>query len=196
MLTIMAAAALVLPNAGEDFTREVARDVPRAVLKTDVAGIWYQAFVDANGKITDCSVRGTLGDSDAADLACETIKGRRITPAKVDGKGAYGVYQGVMVLTDSEFDPEAIMFAPDVVLEVQDLPGSNKPLTVQLVVMVDTAGKISECKAKNGGNSAYSQVACAQAAEIQMPVGKSESGEAVAYVYPMTFEFTENLAAR
>jgi hypothetical protein len=195
MLTIMAAAALVLPNAAEDFRREVERDVPREVLKTDVAGIWYQAFVDPDGKITACTVRGTLGEDSAAKSACDAVKGRRITPAKVDGKAAYGVYRGTIVLSANYFDPADIEFAPDVQLEVEQLP-SDKPLRTELIVMVGTDGLISECKGKGGGNSAYVRVACEQAKDIRMPVGKSESGEAVVYVYPLTYEFTEDLAAR
>lgn len=194
MLTIMAAAALVLPNAAEDFQREIERDVPREVLQSDIAGIWYQAFVDPQGKITACTVRGTLGDSDDAKLACEALKGRRITPAKVDGKAAYGVYRGAIVLSANYFDPDDIEFAPDVQLEVENLP-SGGPLRTELVVMVDTTGKISECRVRNSSNSAYAKAACNQAKEIQMPVGKSESGEAVAYVYPLVYEFTEDLAA-
>ena len=195
MLTIMAAAALVLPAAGNDFTREAERDVPLKVLKTDVAGIWYQAFVDANGKILQCSVRGALGDASEAELACDAIKGRRITPAKVDGKAAYGVYRGVLVLSEGAFDPDDIAFAPDVMLEVERLP-AGKPVRADVIVMVDAAGRIADCRGKGGRNSDYVQAACDQAKDIQMPVGKSESGEAVAYVYPLSYEFTDNLAAR
>jgi hypothetical protein len=193
MLTIMAAAAMVLPHAEQDFNREVEREVPRAVLKTNVAGIWYQAFVDADGRITQCSVRGTLGESDAAELACNTLIGRQISPATVDGKAVYGVYQGVMVLSDNDFNTD-IVFEPDVLLEVENLP-SNRPVRAELIVMVDAAGRVSECKARNW-ESPYTKVACDQAKELQLPVGKSEAGDAVAYVYPLTYEFTENLASR
>lgn len=195
MLTIMAAAALALPHADPAFSRKVEREVPPRVLKTNVAGIWYQAFVDADGKIVECTVRGTLGEADAADLACKSVVGRRISPAKVDGKPAYGVYHGVMVLAGSSFDADEVVFQPDVLLEVENLP-ANRPVRSELVVMVDTDGRISDCKARNGRSSAYTQVACEQAKELQMPVGKSEAGEAVAYVYPLTYEFTENLASR
>lgn len=195
MLTIMAAAALALPDAGQDFARQVERGVPRQVLETNVAGIWYQAFVDADGKITQCTVRGILGESDKADLACKSIVGRKISPARVDGKPAYGVYQGVMVLADNSFDTSGIEFQPDVQLEVENLP-AGMPVRTELVVMVDSEGRVSDCRARDGRNSDYAQIACEQTMDMDMPVGKSEAGEAVAYLYPLSFEFTENLASR
>jgi hypothetical protein len=194
MLTILAAAALALPDAAGDFARQVERDVPREVLETDVAGIWYQGFVDPEGKITSCAIRGAMGETNSAALACQAVKGRHITPATIDGKAAYGVYRGAIVLTANPFDPDDIVFAPDVQLEVEHLP-SDKPLRTELIVMVDEQGRISQCRSSDGRNPAYARVACDQAKEILMPVGKSESGEAVAYVYPLTYEFTENLAA-
>lgn len=197
MLTIMAAAALALPDAGRDFSRSVERSVPNDVLKTNIAGIWYQAFVAADGTITECHVRSTLGDPSKADKACEVVKGRRIEPAKVDGRPAYGVYRGTIVLAEDSFRPQSIVFEPDVVLEVQRLPGgSGKAVRTELVVLVGTDGRVGSCEYLGGTNSAFARAACEQAKEVRLPVGKSASGEAVEYVFPLTYEFTESLAAR
>lgn len=197
MLTIMAAAALALPDAGQDFNRSVEREVPREVLKTNVAGIWYQAFVDADGTITKCTVRGILGDTNKAAKACEAVKGKRIEPARVDGRPVYGVYRGAIVLTESSFRPENAVFEADVVLEVQSLPNASRgPVRTDLAVLVGPDGRISSCQYRGGTNSGFAKVACEQAKEVQLPVGRSIGGEAVEYVYPMSFEFTESLAAR
>jgi len=197
MLTLVAAAALVLPNAGEDFRRDIERDAPRELLETNLAGIWFQAFVDTEGRITECTVIGTLGESRSAQQACEAVKGRQITPARVDGKVSYGVYRGAMVLSDNDFDPDEIAFAPDVILEVQDLPGSTAgPVRTELTVLVEADGTISSCAFRGGRNSTFTEAACEQAKSIKMPVGKSASGQAVAYVFPLTYEFTESLASR
>jgi hypothetical protein len=197
MLTVLAAAALVLPAAEQNFERDAARDVPREVLKTNVAGIWFQAFVDTNGKIMDCKVRGVLGESEVASRACDAVKGRRITPARADGKPVYGVFRGALVLADNSFKADDVLFEPDVLLEVQRLPGSaGKPVRTELTVLIDTEGRVASCQYRGGRNSAFATAACDQAKEIQMPVGKSESGEAVAYIYPLSYEFTESLASR
>ncbi|HSG34957.1 MAG TPA: hypothetical protein VLA37_10505 [Sphingomonadaceae bacterium] len=190
MLLVMAGAmAMALPDGETNLARDIERNLSRDVVESNLAAVWYEAFVDPQGLILSCDVRGVIGDVKAAASACEEIVGMKVAVARnSNGEAVHGSFLGSVVLADGT-QLEKQELEADIVLPVRSL---EKPVRSNVVVEVDREGAVSACEPADGVLDAYARTACAEAKTVALPVKRSAGGEAVEYVFPLTFEFRDS----
>jgi hypothetical protein len=183
------ALALVMsaPAAEAGMARKIEDDVSNEILESGLARVWYEAFVAPDGTIEDCSVRGAIGDEDAAEAVCLQVVGRRAKPAiGPDGQPTYGFLRDSINFADNYRYIPSDAVRPDLALTVAG--ALEKPERVTILVAVDAAGQVSDCV---GGDQApgFVKAACEQAKSLSLPARTAQSGEAVSYLFPMVVEF-------
>jgi hypothetical protein len=94
-----------------------------------------------------------------------------------------------LILADGTRLDEA-QLKTDFVLQVQSIA---RPVRTDLVVEVDTSGRVTACEPANGDLDAFARTACSEAQTVELPVRRGADGSAVAYVYPLSFEFTDEV---
>lgn len=195
MLAIVAAAAaMALPDPGKAFQREILSDLPRELKEADLAAMWYEASVDETGTITDCKVRGAFGDAAAARKICAVIEGKTVKPGSgPTARPMPSSFRAPLVLIEGSIPDRFLDQKADVWFEVSPLPGgAKKPVQEQLVVLVDEEGSITECTAAKTASSLTAK-ACEEVRAVNMPARENAKGEAIAYLFPVIFEFTTKL---
>jgi len=190
MLSMIAAAALALPAVTPEFEVSARNDVPRSVMKTDLAGVWYEAFVDPSGKIMSCEVIAAMGDADGAKKICKTLVGKQVTPARdSQGKATYGAFRSHVTLATNLGQLGETDIGADMAVQTDNL-AAGASVRANIVVEVDGAGKVTSCEAANGVSTSYTRAACSAAKMVKLPLRSTSQGT-VGYVYPLAVDLTD-----
>jgi hypothetical protein len=150
--------------------------------------MWYEAFAGPDGTIEACRVRVAVGDAAAATKVCDQIVGRRVMPAHdPEGHKIHGYLLGSLTFADNLPQMPVSTLPADLTIAAKGLP-DGKSARIGLTIEVGKDGKVIACQ-PGGETSALGAVACQQVDGIEMPVGKSKAGAAVAYLRPMVVDF-------
>ena len=193
MLSFIAAAALALPQASDGLNRQIVEDLPRAVMESNIGAIWYAAFADESGTITDCRITAVYGGSEGTEQICGAILGKNVGPAQgPDGAPIAGYFRGNFSLAENVARTETVNLPADVRLTVETMPdGASSPLRLQVIALVDDEGYVSACSATGGASTELVDTLCSETSPLTMPVRTSASGDAQSYVAPLVFELVE-----
>lgn len=185
--TLAVILAMALPQAAAGMDAKVKSDVSADAAQSGLSGMWYEGFAAPDGTIEGCEARVAVGDAAAATKVCDQIVGLRVTPARdAEGHRVYGYFLGSLSFSATVPQMPVSVLRPDVTVNARGLP-EGKRARIGVVVSVDGGGKVTACEA--GSESPLGKVACQQAAGMDLPVGKSKKGAAVAYLRPIIVDF-------
>lgn len=185
--TVAVILAMALPQAAAGVEDKVKSDVSAEVAQSGLGGMWYEGFVAPDGTIEACNARVAVGDAAAATKVCDHLVGLQATPARdPKGRKAYGYFFGSFSFSPTVPQMPVGVLPSDLTIAAKGLPG-GKSARIGVAVNVGSDGKVTACEA--GGESPLGKVACQQATGMDLPVGKSKKGKAVAYLRPLIVDF-------
>jgi hypothetical protein len=171
---LLAAATVAASFTPPSFTSDTLRQL---VQEAGTASAVLDAQVDSKGRISNCKVIASSGETGALCGLAETL---RIEPASVLGEPVYGVVRQAVGTKAQE--------PSDVEVQVNQLPAGQKTLRVEATVMVAATGKPQACNAGEAP-AGYGDVACAQVSAITFGSLKDDDGRPVRYVRTVVVDF-------
>ncbi|AOF97487.1 hypothetical protein BSY17_2148 [Sphingobium sp. RAC03] len=169
---------------------------PDARRRREQGAVAFTLLISPNGMPLKCNVTRSSNFDDLDKQSCTLLMRRaRFTPARdIDGNAAHTYYRGFMYWSFSR--PTPLVYAPDIDLQVDKLPGGAKEKTVSILVQTDLDGHVVACNlAKSEDNEPKNlvAVACKEAATMSpMPV-RDGDGRSVTAVRPLKVSFATAL---
>ncbi len=193
MLTLLAAAAMMLPQGEAKLGRDARSDMPREVMESNLQLVWYRVFVDTDGAIKECRIRAIHGSIDDVTPLCSALMGKKVHPGVgPDGMPIASYMDGAFNLSDNLPKVPSLPAEVDVTMQVETWPEDGiKPVRTKIIVMVGPDGHIRQCLPTGDATPEYSAAACANVEGMEMPRKSEADGQPIAYLYPLTFEFTD-----
>jgi len=199
MLSLLLAAQLQLPVAGEATVRHLLYDLPDAS-EEQVASARVALWISAKGKVRDCRIVAYGGDKTFAEQLCEKIIGARFEPARDgDGNPVPSLFTIVLGASGSSVHRSGTMMnwmsgasAPaDFVINLSALPpGLAWNPRVAVNVLIDEEGQVASCEGDSAPESQqWIAIACQEAGAGKFEAMTSETAEPVAYVRNLVVKF-------
>lgn len=192
LLSVMAASALALPQAGASF--------PTAVLaaKKGSDGVAVvRLFVSPDRTVESCKVVASDFSANENDGICAKLVKKKAAKAARDqnGQPVYGTLPYLVAGIDDDTSLRLLLGMPaDFVLNVNDLPDGAGRKSVIVNVVAGTDGKVTHCEAVKGEESAFSETACAQLDQQEWLVRQDTQGSPVRYVDTLRVDFVDQQA--
>lgn len=121
-----------------------------AIRENRSAAAVVKAITDPTGKIASCEVQDIEGDEQLARSLCMILRRTRHRAAKLrDGTGAWGSTTELLryFLPDTPDGDKiaALRRAADGEVEVSRLPNGASSATVDVVLLIDSEGRVADC---------------------------------------------------
>lgn len=192
LLSVIAASALALPQAGASF--------PSAVLaaKKGSDGVAVvRLFVSPDRTVEGCKIIASDFSAAENDGICGKLVKKKAAKAAKDqnGQPIYGTLPYLVAGIDDDTSLRLLLGMPaDFVLNVDNLPDGAGRKSVIVNVVTGSDGKVSHCEAVKGEESSFSETACVQLDQQEWVVRQDAQGKPVPYVDTLRVDFVEQQA--
>lgn len=175
-------------------------DYPAGSVKRREEGpVGFSMLVAPDGKVTRCFVTKSSGFPDLDQRTCPIMLVRTKFKSARDENGSplYDLYNGTLTWRlpgkgiGRPLPKSPTVIEPDMIIEVQQLPGGMEEEAVSILTRTDTTGHIAFCQSnptyKN--SAALVKVACTQAKALYTSDMKDDAGNPLPIIQPFRVGF-------
>lgn len=187
LASVIAASSTVAVDAGVD-----RGFITKLIDAGQHAPLLAEVLVAPDLRVEGCRVLSRMPPM-ATERVCAQARRMKAESAAVEASGVpvYGFVKIAVVPSGAKNNPMHL-FPPDVVIGVEDLPGSAGMLRVSAQVLVDAQGSVSACHPEPEAPADFAAVACAELRKSTLPVVNDRAGQPVRYVSTMEVAFQED----